>query len=81
VRWLETGRTLLSLVILLKALSGIPSLAVGQYAPPAVTIFDSNPNHIWNRTYACLFIRQAPIVNNTVRMRSTPCFGRKHGIS
>jgi hypothetical protein len=59
VRWLETGRTLLSIVILLKGLSGIPSLAVGQNTPGAVTIFDSDPSHIWNRTYACLFIRQA----------------------
>lgn len=25
----------------------------------AVTIFDSDPNHIWNRTYACLFVRQS----------------------
>ena len=25
----------------------------------ALTIFDSDPNHIWNRTYTCLFVRQS----------------------
>ncbi len=27
-------------------------------ALPTVTIFDADPNHIWNRTYVCLMVRQ-----------------------
>jgi plasmid stabilization system protein ParE len=30
-----------------------------QHPPGALTIFDSDPNHIWNRTYTCLFVRQS----------------------
>ena len=36
-----------------------PSLpAVAQHRLPAA-IFDSDPNHIWNRTHSCLFVRQS----------------------
>lgn len=28
--------------------------------PGGVVIFDSDPGHIWNRTYSCLFVRQGP---------------------
>jgi hypothetical protein len=28
-------------------------------AIPTVTVFDADANHIWNRTYACLMVRQA----------------------
>ena len=37
------------------ALSGVAQPAS---PPPSVTIFDGDSNHIWNRTYACLFVRQ-----------------------
>ena len=30
-----------------------------EQAVPEVTLFDPDANHIWNRTYACLFVRQA----------------------
>lgn len=30
-----------------------------QHPTGALTIFDSDPNHIWNRTYTCLFVRQS----------------------
>ena len=32
--------------------------AVPQHRLPAA-IFDSDPNHIWNRTHSCLFVRQS----------------------
>ncbi len=32
--------------------------AVAQHPLPAA-IFDSDPNHIWNRTHSCLFVRQS----------------------
>jgi hypothetical protein len=31
---------------------------IAQSPPEPPTIFDSNPNHLWNRTYACLLMRQ-----------------------
>lgn len=33
-----------------------PSAA--QTPPSSVKVFDPNPDHIWNRTYACLFVRR-----------------------
>ena len=30
-----------------------------QRSSDALTIFDSDPNHIWNRTYTCLLVRQS----------------------
>lgn len=50
------------IVLLLGAVVGSTSsttCAQHQSTPPP-TIFDPDPNHLWNRTYACLFIRQAP---------------------
>ena len=41
----------------------IAVLALLRYGAPAssgprgIVIFDSNPDHIWNRTYSCLFVR------------------------
>lgn len=32
--------------------------AAAQGLPSSVKIFDLNPNHIWNKTYACLFVRR-----------------------
>jgi hypothetical protein len=34
--------------------------AAAQLPLPRVKVFDPDPNHIWNRTYACLFVRQTP---------------------
>ena len=30
--------------------------AAAQRPPSNVEVFDPNPNHIWNRTYTCLFV-------------------------
>lgn len=50
------------IVLLLGGVVGSTSsttCAQHQSTPP-LTIFDPDPRHLWNRTYACLFIRQAP---------------------
>jgi hypothetical protein len=39
-------------------LCGMGHAAAAQHPRSAPPIFDSDPNHIWNRTYACLFVRQ-----------------------
>jgi hypothetical protein len=45
--------------LILAAALYCPSLpAVAQHRLPAA-IFDSDPNHIWNRTHSCLFVRQS----------------------
>jgi hypothetical protein len=40
------------------AICGGWTLAATQHRSPASAIFDSDPNHIWNRTYSCLVIRR-----------------------
>jgi hypothetical protein len=40
------------------ALYCAPLPAVAQHHNPAA-IFDSDPNHIWNRTHSCLFVRRS----------------------
>lgn len=32
---------------------------MAQHRVAAATIFDPDPNHIWNRTYGCLIVRQS----------------------
>ena len=44
-------------VALLAALT-LAGLGASPSTRPAVTTFDPDPNHIWNRTYSCLFLRQ-----------------------
>ena len=41
----------------LLTLFSVTYLIAGQVAPGQVDLFDSDPNHIWNRTYACLLTR------------------------
>jgi hypothetical protein len=40
-------------------LRGAGQSAATQPSAAAPAIFDSDPNHIWNRTYGCLFVRQS----------------------
>ena len=51
-------------ILALLAVGGTQRRAQPSAAPqqprPALTVFDPNPNHIWNRTYACLFVRSGP---------------------
>lgn len=49
-------RLLSLLVAVLASTPGAPRPQ--RQPPPAPTIFDPDPNHLWNRTYACVFIRQ-----------------------
>ena len=44
-------------LVLAAALYCAPLPAVAQHRLPAA-IFDSDPNHIWNRTHSCLFVRE-----------------------
>ena len=51
-----SGMRIVSLVAVVGSTSGT---AFTQHQPtPPPTIFDPEPNHLWNRTYACVFIRQ-----------------------
>lgn len=45
-------------LVLAAALYCAPLSAVAQHRLPAA-IFDSDPNHIWNRTHNCLFVRES----------------------
>lgn len=49
-------RLLSLLVAVLASTPGVPRPQ--RQPPPAPTIFGPDPNHLWNRTYACVFIRQ-----------------------
>jgi hypothetical protein len=49
------------------------SAAQNQLAAPA--IFDSDPNHVWNRMYACLMIRRNADGTDYGRTRSTRRYG------
>ena len=48
-----------ALLIASVTLCGMRHLAPAQHPLSATAIFDSDPNHIWNRTYACLFVRKS----------------------
>ena len=59
----EVSRTILPkirVVLLLAAAIAFPPWNPGaaQSPLPSVKVFDLDPNDIWNRTYACLFVRQ-----------------------
>lgn len=47
------------LFVVAAALCGMCLPTPAQHPPDALTIFDSDLNHIWNRTYSCLFVRQS----------------------
>lgn len=51
------GFTLFAALVSAAALYCAPLPAVAQHHLPAA-IFDSDPNHIWNRTHSCLLVRQ-----------------------
>jgi len=53
------GLALLAILAFAAALCGAHPSPAGQHPLAAPAIFDSDPNHIWNRTYGCLFVRQA----------------------
>ena len=48
-----------SIIVLVLAMlcNGAPAAASG---PGGIVIFDPNPDHTWNRTYSCLFVRYGP---------------------
>lgn len=46
-------------IVAAAAICGAYCLAVAQNPMPEQAIFNSDPNHIWNRTYMCLFSRQS----------------------
>jgi len=48
-----------SIIVLVLAMlcNGAPAVALG---PGGIVIFDPDPDHIWNRTYSCLFVRDGP---------------------
>lgn len=54
------GVPLLALLVAAVALCGVWQSAAAQHPRSVPAIFDPEPNHIWNRTYGCLFIRQSP---------------------
>jgi hypothetical protein len=58
-RWLIVDRATVVLFVAAAALCGMCLPTPPQHPPGALTIFDSDPNHIWNRTYTCLFVRQS----------------------
>lgn len=46
-------------LLLVTAIAFSPWNAVAaQRSPSSVKVFDPDPNHTWNRTYACLFVRR-----------------------
>ena len=58
-RWLIVDRATVALFVAAAALCGMCLPTSPQNPTGALTIFDSDPNHIWNRTYTCLFVRQS----------------------
>lgn len=58
-RWLVIDQATVVLFVAAAALCGMCLPTPAQHPPDALTIFDSDPNHIWNRTYTCLFVRQS----------------------
>src|SRR5438105_890349 len=51
---------LLATAIAVSALGAAPSPSSSPATQPTVTLYDSNPNHPWNRLHAALFARVAP---------------------
>jgi hypothetical protein len=58
-RWLIVDRATVVLFVAAAVLCGMCLPTPPQHPPGALTIFDSDPNHIWNQTYTCLFVRQS----------------------
>ena len=54
------GVPMLALLVAAVALCGVWQSAATQHPRSVPAIFDPEPNHIWNRTYGCLFIQQSP---------------------
>lgn len=57
-RRLTIGCAAFALAMAATALHSLPRSSAAQRSPNTLTIFDSDPSHIWNRTYRCLFVRQ-----------------------
>lgn len=58
-RWLVVDQPTVVLFVAVAALCGMCLPTPAQHPPDALTIFDSDPSHVWNRTYSCLFVRQS----------------------
>jgi hypothetical protein len=56
-RWLSDNWIAFALLLLITAPSGLVPSSAAQHGSNAPTIFDPDPNHIWNRIYSCLFVR------------------------
>jgi len=50
---------ILAIVLPVVGLCGPRPPTAAKHRPAAPAIFDSDPNHSWNRTYGCLFVRQS----------------------
>jgi hypothetical protein len=61
LKWRSVSEGLRMVVLLMAAvaLCGLWYAAAAQRPLSARMIFDSDPNHIWNRTYSCLLVRQS----------------------
>lgn len=60
-RQLAVNRTAVLLCFVAIFLCGLGVFIAAQFPHGAVTIFDSDPHHIWNRTYSCLLLRHSGI--------------------
>jgi hypothetical protein len=60
VKWRGSisGCVTFALLVAATALCGLRLSWAAQCSPNTLTIFDSDPSHIWNWTYRCLFVRQ-----------------------
>src|SRR2546425_2516898 len=52
---------MLALLVAAVALCGVWQSAATQHPRSVPAIFDPEPNHIWNRTYGCLFTYAAAV--------------------
>jgi hypothetical protein len=53
-----SDRVAFGVLVAAAALSGLHLSSAVRPSRNTVTIFNSDPSHIWNRTYGCLFVRQ-----------------------
>jgi hypothetical protein len=58
-RWFRSDRVMFTLLVAAAALYGFHVSVAARHPRDTLTIFDPDPNHIWNRTYSCLFVRQS----------------------
>jgi hypothetical protein len=54
------GLSIIAVLVSAAALCGACLSAATEQRLVAPAIFDSDPSHIWNRTYGCLFVRRSP---------------------